>query len=106
MAQIGIPVPILAEQGQDFSLAQCQAERLAAALSEGSLIHCECDSLTAYDRRENNVDGMSFDAIVLDIMMPGEDGLTFTKRLKEQPHPLPVLLLTAMGETDDRITGL
>ena len=47
----------------------------------------------------------SFDLIVLDIMMPGESGLEMTQRLRENSQ-VPVLLLTAMGETEDRITGL
>ena len=55
--------------------------------------------------------GMAFDAIVLDIMMPGEDGLSLLKWWREQPaDPLipqtPILLLSAKGEADDRIQGL
>ncbi|MCB1532530.1 MAG: response regulator [Alphaproteobacteria bacterium] len=45
----------------------------------------------------------SFDALVVDVMMPGETGLEFTKGLKGD---VPVLLLTALGEAQDRITGL
>jgi two-component system phosphate regulon response regulator OmpR len=46
-----------------------------------------------------------FDALVVDIMMPGESGLDFTRSLRKE-NDIPVLLLTALGETDDRITGL
>jgi len=46
-----------------------------------------------------------FDLLVLDIMMPGESGLDLTRSLRETSD-VPVLLLSAMGETDDRITGL
>ena len=46
-----------------------------------------------------------FDLLVLDIMMPGESGLDLTRSLRESSD-VPVLLLSAMGETDDRITGL
>ncbi|HEY0901457.1 MAG TPA: response regulator [Micavibrio sp.] len=46
----------------------------------------------------------SFDALVLDIMMPGETGLEFTQRFK-QTSDLPILLLTALGTTDDKING-
>jgi two-component system phosphate regulon response regulator OmpR len=49
--------------------------------------------------------GLEFDLIVLDIMMPGEDGITFTKSLRET-ITTPILLLTAKGETEERITGL
>lgn len=45
-----------------------------------------------------------FDALIVDIMMPGESGLEFTKRFKQKAD-LPVLLLTALGETDDKIAG-
>ncbi|MFN3827846.1 MAG: response regulator [Micavibrio sp.] len=50
------------------------------------------------------LDRFLFDAMVLDVMMPGETGLEFTRRLKEKSD-LPVLLLTALGETDDKIMG-
>lgn len=49
--------------------------------------------------------GLEFDLIVLDVMMPGEDGISFTKSLREQ-MTTPILLLTANGETNDRIVGL
>lgn len=49
---------------------------------------------------------LSYDLIVLDVMMPGEDGLSLTRGLKDQGHPTPVLLLTALGEVDARISGL
>jgi two-component system OmpR family response regulator len=45
------------------------------------------------------------DLIVLDIMMPGEDGLSFTRSIRAN-QDLPVILLTAMGEETDRIVGL
>ena len=51
------------------------------------------------------LDGMLFDAVVLDIMMPGEDGLSLLASLKET-HAMPILLLTAKTEPDDRIAGL
>jgi two-component system, OmpR family, phosphate regulon response regulator OmpR len=47
----------------------------------------------------------SFDALVVDVMMPGETGFAFTKDLRVRSG-VPVLLLTALGEADDRITGL
>lgn len=49
--------------------------------------------------------GLEFDLIVLDIMMPGEDGISFTKVLREKINT-PILLLTAKGETEERIIGL
>ena len=48
---------------------------------------------------------LAFDLMVVDVMMPGEDGLSFTRRIREATET-PVLLLTARGETGDRIEGL
>ncbi|PYE84523.1 response regulator [Pseudoroseicyclus aestuarii] len=51
--------------------------------------------------------GLEFDLIVLDVMMPGEDGISFCRALREERGlTLPVLLLTARSETQDRISGL
>jgi two-component system phosphate regulon response regulator OmpR len=49
--------------------------------------------------------GITFDLLVVDIMMPGENGLELTKNLRENSL-VPILLLTAMGESNDRIAGL
>ncbi len=49
--------------------------------------------------------GLEFDMIVLDVMMPGEDGISLTRDLREW-IATPILLLTARGETSDRIAGL
>jgi len=46
------------------------------------------------------------DLLVLDVMMPGEDGLAVVRRLRAQGENLPVIMLTARGEDIDRILGL
>lgn len=46
------------------------------------------------------------DAIVLDVMMPGETGLDYAKRIHPERDTPPILLLTARGEMEDRIAGL
>lgn len=48
--------------------------------------------------------GLEFDMIVLDVMMPGEDGITLTRDLRAR-LAVPILLLTARGETANRIEG-
>ena len=48
---------------------------------------------------------LKFDLIILDIMMPGQSGLELTREIKEKSDQ-PIILLTAMGETSDRISGL
>ena len=48
---------------------------------------------------------VKFDILILDIMMPGESGLSLTKYIKKN-KPTPIILLTAKGEIEDRIRGL
>src|SRR5712692_4678003 len=45
------------------------------------------------------------DQLVLDVMMPGESGLSLTESLRQERSDLPVLLLTARGAPEDRIAG-
>ncbi|MDI9637482.1 response regulator [Kamptonema cortianum] len=55
------------------------------------------------------MDTFIFDLMILDVMMPDEDGLSLTDSIRNGParmKDVPILLLTAMGETEDRITGL
>ena len=47
-----------------------------------------------------------FDALVLDIMLPGPDGLSVLQRLRERRNLTPVLLLSARGEVNERVEGL
>ncbi len=49
---------------------------------------------------------LTFDAMVLDIMMPGESGLEMTRDLRQRGEGIPILLLSALAETSDRIDGL
>jgi two-component system phosphate regulon response regulator OmpR len=51
------------------------------------------------------LDGLVFDLIIMDVMMPGEDGVSLTQCLRET-ESTAILLLTAKGETVDRIKGL
>ena len=48
---------------------------------------------------------LEFDLLIVDVMMPGEDGMSLTRSLRETKD-VPVLMLTAMGEAEDRIGGL
>ena len=47
-----------------------------------------------------------FDLLVLDLMLPGEDGLSICRRLRGARNSLPIIMLTAKGEDIDRIVGL
>lgn len=48
----------------------------------------------------------AYDVLVLDIMLPGRDGLSIVKNLREQKNAVPVILLTARAELNERIEGL
>lgn len=64
------------------------------------------------DKAYNGIDGEDFaktglyDAIILDIMLPGRDGLRVLRNLREEGISTPVLLLTARSEVEDKIKGL
>jgi two-component system, OmpR family, phosphate regulon response regulator OmpR len=62
---------------------------------------------TAADTAEarSNLASFAFDLVVLDVMMPGENGLGLTHELRKEGR-VPVLLLTAMAEPEDRVNGL
>ena len=66
----------------------------------------------AVDVCHNGDDGLaaaratSFDAVVLDIMLPGRDGLSLLRQLRERQDATPVLLLSARGEVNERVEGL
>ncbi|MEI7444294.1 MAG: response regulator transcription factor [Burkholderiales bacterium] len=64
------------------------------------------DWLTRGDEADAALAGGGFDAAVLDIGLPGRDGLDVLRRLRGRGDPLPVLLLTARDDVSDRVTGL
>ncbi|MDD3669205.1 MAG: response regulator [Alphaproteobacteria bacterium] len=47
-----------------------------------------------------------FDLMIMDVMMPGQNGQDFTKALRAQGEQTPILMLTAMGDIDNRVKGL
>jgi two-component system OmpR family response regulator len=64
------------------------------------------------DHAANGRDGLflatteSYDALVVDRMLPGIDGLTVVRTLRASANTTPVLILSALGEVDDRVKGL
>lgn len=52
------------------------------------------------------LDSGNYDALILDIMMPRLDGLSVLKQLRQRGNPIPVLILTAKSEIDDKVEGL
>jgi two-component system phosphate regulon response regulator OmpR len=67
----------------------------------GYLVSAAADAAEARQQLES----ISFDLAVLDVMMPGETGLELTAALRKAGLQIPILLLTAMAETGDRIGG-
>ena len=61
-----------------------------------------------YDGEEamTYLDAGNYDAVILDIMMPKLDGLEVLRQLRQRGNPIPVLLLTAKSEVEDKVTGL
>ena len=54
----------------------------------------------------NAMAGLSYDVIVLDVMMPGENGLDFASSLRTSSNDVPILMLSARSDAADRIKGL
>ena len=61
-----------------------------------------------YDGQEalDYLEAENYDAVILDIMMPRLDGLSVLRTLRERGSQIPVLLLTAKSEVEDKVTGL
>jgi two-component system, OmpR family, alkaline phosphatase synthesis response regulator PhoP len=70
----------------------------------GFRVVTEVNGKTALERLTMNEE--PFDAVILDIMLPGLDGLEICKRLRQLGNDIPVILLTARDEEIDRILGL
>jgi DNA-binding response OmpR family regulator len=69
---------------------------------QGFVVDYCSDGSEGYNRAIDN----DYDAIVLDIMLPGKDGLSILKSLRRARRNVPAILLTARNELDDRIEGL
>jgi len=79
------------------------AETLRDVFSEKNYnVTLEFDGVSGYDEAASGV----YDAILLDVMLPGMDGFELVRKLRAERVPTPVLLLTARSETMDRVYGL
>lgn len=75
---------------------------LAIVEKDGYSADAVYDGAEALDYLETN----NYDAMILDIMMPKMDGFTVLKTLREKENPIPVLILSARSEIDDKVAGL
>ena len=70
------------------------------------------ESMHVVDHTDNGNDGLGlaltehYDVIIVDRMLPGRDGISLIKALREKNQRLPILILSALGDTDDRVAGL
>jgi two-component system, OmpR family, response regulator MprA len=86
----------------DDELAVREALRRALTL-EGYSVELAADGAEALHRVG---DGAATDAVVLDVLMPGIDGLEVCRRIRRAGNRVPVLILTARDEVADRVAGL
>lgn len=68
--------------------------------------HYSADAVYDGEEALRYLEGGNYDVAVMDIMMPKLDGVTALRRLRAAGNALPVLLLTAKAETDDKVLGL
>ena len=88
---------LLAEDSHDLG------PRLKSALErQGYAVDLACDGCAA----ELQADTVTYDAVILDLGLPGRDGLTVLENWRRHGNPVPVIVLTARGEWDEKVRGL
>ena len=79
------------------------AETLAEALSDQLYtVDIAANGLLAWDYFKN----LDYDLVLLDVMLPGLDGITLCQQLRSQGYLMPILMITARDTVSDKITGL
>jgi DNA-binding response OmpR family regulator len=68
---------------------------------EGYRVEAVSDGVTALEKARGG-----FDLMLLDVMLPGKDGFTVLREMRKAGNRTPVILLTALGQEQDRVTGL
>lgn len=89
-------------------LLLAEDERALSDALTAILSHANYSVDAVYDGQEalDYLEGIEYDGVILDIMMPKVDGLTVLKTLRARGSAVPVLMLTAKSEIDDRVLGL
>ena len=89
-------------------LLLAEDERMLSEALVSILTHNRYSVDAVYDGQEalDYLENGEYDGAILDIMMPKLDGLTVLRRLRAAGKTLPVLMLTAKGELNDRVEGL
>ena len=86
----------------------CEDEKELSSALVAILKHNQYAVDAVYDGQEalDYLECGNYDAVILDIMMPKVDGLTVLKTLRDQGNTIPVLMLTAKSQIDDKVQGL
>ena len=92
-------MPLLLLIEDEPGLRLTLTDRLVA---EGYSVESRADGLTGLEAART----AGFDLILLDVMLPGMDGFTLCRSLRDEGVDTPVLMLTARGQVDDRVAGL
>lgn len=71
-------------------------------MQENYVVDVAYDGITGFDLASTE----KYDVIILDVMLPGIDGVTISRRLREEKVNIPILMLTAKGQVLDRVEGL
>jgi two-component system, OmpR family, response regulator ArlR len=85
----------------ELNLARTYQRHLERA---GHRVEVHTRAETAYERLSENPEAC--DVVVLDVLLPGMNGIQLTKRLRDERYPVPILLLTALGQHSDVVSGL
>jgi DNA-binding response OmpR family regulator len=81
--------------------------RIAGSIKKGleqerHVVDVAYDGISGFDLASEGV----FDLLILDLMLPGKDGLTIVREIREKNIQTPILILTAKGLTQDKVNGL
>jgi DNA-binding response OmpR family regulator len=83
----------------DSKMAELLQRGLAA---EGHTVELAADGIAGYEKAMAH----TFDAIILDVMLPGSDGFAVTRRLRTHGNKVPILMVTGRDATTDVVRGL
>lgn len=108
MANIQKQINSLSDFAQKFHILVVDDDERLRTLLSRFLMENDFLVTTAIDSEDarQKLKYLQYDLIVMDVMMPGVDGLELTQSLKAEKLITPVLLLTALGEIESRIQGL
>ncbi len=89
-------------------LLLCEDERELSVALQKILKHYNYSVDAVFDGEQalEYLECENYDAVILDIMMPKVDGLTVLKKVRENGNLIPIIMLTAKSQTDDKVTGL